>query len=238
MTYLSTKTLREAVLRLGSSRASKGFVDFLIVKRGIKLSDSDKVATGTRSEELQQATTELMAVDPADEDDVERPNPFINVFGTRSHGDNGYRSSKYRSNGTSVTVPRWMDVFDVVSRGPAVVRFKDDYLEHVEDRVLTSINDPRPHILDAAQWLFRFADLGEGGFELSEDLDGQLVDRFIDEMGLSQEEIQRLFEDATNAPEDVYEDLTYEEVMVEIDSHPETSESSTEDVSASASTQT
>lgn len=191
MSFVSADDLKVSVQRLGTSRASKGFVDFLIVKRGLSVSGSDRLAMGVRSQALQQATDELMACKPEVED---AGNPFINVFGTGNHSDHGYRSPKYRSNGTSVTVPRWTDVFDVVARGPAVVKLLPDYLENLTSHVLTTIDAPLPQLSDAAVWYHRFTDLGEKGFDLESDLLKQMVEDFTEALGLAEEELELLFE--------------------------------------------
>lgn len=192
MAYVSETTLKESVGRLGESRASKGFVDFLIVKRGFRLEQSDRIAVGMRSESLQSATDELMAVHRPVESSG---NPFINVFGTANHTDHGYRSPKYRSNGTSVTVPRWVDIFDVLDRNPAVVRLSDTYLEALGRRTLTSVDSPRPDLLDASIWFHRFVEIDAANSDAAPPASALVRNAFVNALGLTDAEIDLLFED-------------------------------------------
>lgn len=192
MAYLGAMTIRRAVERLGASRADRGFVDFLIIKRGMSRSRSETLAMGLRSEHLVAATSELMACDPPDRPS-QRLNPFINVFGTGSHHDHGYRSARYGTNGTSVTAPRWRDVFELVGSRPAVLRFSDGYIEHLPKHTLTQVDKPLPHILDAARWFFRFAELNSIGISTGETADRQLAAAFTEAIGLTEDEIAILF---------------------------------------------
>ena len=192
MAYLAASIIQRAVKRLGDSRADRGFVDFLLVKRGMSRSHSDTLAMGLRSEHLVAATHELMACDPPGSTST-RMNPFINVFGTGSHNDHGYRSAKYCSNGTSVTAPRWRAVFELVGSRPAVLRLTSDYLQHLPKHTLTQVGKPLPYILDAARWFHRFTELESFGISTGETSDTELVASFTEAISLTEDEIALLF---------------------------------------------
>src|SRR5262249_36536021 len=112
--------------------------------------------------------------------------PLINVFGTSGHDDRGFRTEKYRSNGTAVTVPRWREVIDIVSERPRVIRLRDGYLNKLAPLLLKGGGE-RPEAADAAVWFFRHRDVNGIG-QMAD-----LVARFAKEIALSQDEKAALF---------------------------------------------
>ena len=68
-------------------------VDFLIVKRAIAQSDDDRVTFGINDATFTSSVADLMATAP--NGDQNAPAPYINVFGTGSHKEHGYRQARY-----------------------------------------------------------------------------------------------------------------------------------------------
>ena len=130
------------------------------------------------------------------------PRPFINVFGTAGHGNLGYRARKYPSNGTASTVKNWNTIVRIIDRSPIVIGWRDDYLEHLPDRIRKGAGGPVLET-DAALWFFRYRELEEMGFDQAtvEEAIPHLVDRFRADIGLFPEERQILF-DPPNEQED------------------------------------
>ena len=199
--FVSAERLRGAVERLASSRATQRLVDFLILKRAMRRGDDDTVRLSTKDEVFTGSIDDLMRCAPPDREEWQGP-PLINVFGTGRHGDKGYRSQKYYSNGTAVTVPRW-SMMEIVSEGPRVVRLSPSYQDGLEDFLLVGSGGPKPQVVDAATWYFRFQDLEERFG--STPTDEQLLEGFLQDLGLTEEEVNVLFEangeNAATAPE-------------------------------------
>src|SRR5689334_18753824 len=105
--YLSTDRLVLAIDRLGRSCATQRLVDFLILKRAMVLASEAAVHLSKNDPHLNQAIRDLMETRPGAAGDQREEFPYINVFGTDGHASKGYRSKKYPSNGTAVTVPGW-----------------------------------------------------------------------------------------------------------------------------------
>lgn len=188
--FISAERLRGAVERLASSRATQRLVDFLILKRAMRRGESDSVRLSTKDEVFTGSIDDLMRCAPPSRDEWQGQ-PLINVFGTGRHGDKGYRSQKYYSNGTAVTVPRW-SMMEIVSEGPRVVRLDSTYEEGLEDFLLVGSGGPKPRLVDSATWFFRFHDL-EDRFG-STPTDEQLVEGFVADLGLTDQEVLTLFE--------------------------------------------
>jgi hypothetical protein len=194
--FVSAARLRGAVERLAGSRATQRLVDFLILKRAMQSGGTDSVRLSTRDEIFTQSIGDLMKCAPPDRSDWQGQ-PLINVFGTGRHGDKGYRSQKYYSNGTAVTVPRW-GMMEIVSEGPRIVRLQATYENGLEDFLLVGSGGPKPRLLDAAVWYFRFHDL-EDRFG-STPTEEQIVRGFVQDLGLTDAEVQALFESHDQVP--------------------------------------
>ena len=188
--FVSAERLRGAVERLASSRATQRLVDFLILKRAMRRGDADSVRLSMKDDVFTGSIDDLMRCAPPDRQDWQGQ-PLINVFGTGRHGDKGYRSQKYYSNGTAVTVPRW-SMMEIVSEGPRVVQLNPSYQDGLEDFLLVGSGGPKPQLADAAIWYFRFQDL-QDRFG-STPTDEQLVEGFVQDLGLTEEEVSVLFE--------------------------------------------
>lgn len=195
--FISADRLVNAVERLAASRATQRLVDFLILKRAMRRGDSDSVRLSTKDEVFTGSIDDLMRCAPSGRDEWQGQ-PLINVFGTGRHGDKGYRSQKYYSNGTAVTVPRW-SMMEIVSEGPRVVQLDSSYEEGLEDFLLVGSGGPKPRLVDAATWFFRFHDL-EDRFG-SAPTDEQLVEGFVTDLGLTDQEVLTLFEAAKDSHE-------------------------------------
>lgn len=196
-TYFTSQAIKQASHRLGKSIAHQRLVDFLIIKRALVLDPSNRVTLSTNNVQFIQSINEFMKCyvinvesEPLDAGEY----PYINVFGTSGHSDLGYRSKKYPSNGTAVTVPRWREIVQVHEQGPRVISFRTGYEDHLEEK-LHKAGDTDPLIADAAIWFFRATDLQHfiSPEESTSDILGALVHEFEEETGLTGQEIEALF---------------------------------------------
>src|SRR5437016_6051428 len=118
--FISASRLKQAVERLGSSSALQRFVDLLVLKRALRRIELDKsvkrkgaVVLSLNNPDFTGAIDDVMAWSTGGSDEsTDLEFPYINIFGTSSHEDLGYRSDKYPSNGTAVTVasPPWRSI--------------------------------------------------------------------------------------------------------------------------------
>ena len=110
--YLSSSTVKDAVDRLGLSRAQSVLADYLIFKRAIVLSNAGatskdshltSVVTGTRAKNYVDAIDQLTRVESSEHSF----RPYFSPFGARRDKGRGFKSKKFPSNGPSDTVSRW-----------------------------------------------------------------------------------------------------------------------------------
>jgi hypothetical protein len=186
--YISPDRLQLAVDRLGSSRATQRFADFLVTKRALKIAGADQIAMSLRAEPLQRAITELMAVYPANFAGAATIDaPLVNVFGTSGHDDKGFRTDKYRSNGTAVTVPRWRDLVEVSGSKPRTVKLRPNHVAQLPPLLLKNAGE-FPQLVDAAVWFFRHTAIDQIGTGSA-----ALVAAFKQELALSDAEQGAIF---------------------------------------------
>lgn len=129
--------------------------------------------------------------------------PFFVPFGADRDTGKGYRKAKWPSNGPSDTVDRWQSQ----TKKPLVyvsgTSPKEYVFESLEERDLEELfnirpsrsTSEKPDLVDAAIWWFRFTDLAQHfQHEPSED---ELRATFIDDLGLTDREINAVFAEPT-----------------------------------------
>src|ERR1019366_6142103 len=138
-TYLSAHRIAEAITRLSGSRAKAGLFDFLAIKRTFVI----KGATAVRITETEPAFTKALDEFGACGDYKGRPvKPdeafYLNPFATRQKSTQGYRSKKYRSNGTNSTIggTHWRSVIALSNDDPRKASLAPEYLQHLEPLLL------------------------------------------------------------------------------------------------------
>jgi hypothetical protein len=169
--------------------------------------ESDRVVLSKNSEPLQRAISDLFSCahgEAEEPPDYEIQPPLVNVFGTKGHNDKGYRTEKYWSNGTAVTVAgdAWSgEITRIHGSNPKSISFAEGYGESLSNFFHKS-SGSLPRIDDVAVWYYRGRDLSS---ILSPQEDGKefpnppeaistLVERFKEELDLTAEEEQELFQ--------------------------------------------
>jgi len=223
--FLSAERIAEAVARLQTSAAKSRLVDYLIVRRALVLgapADADRavmlagqVTLSMRDERFMQAMYELAAsartpnVDaaaPRTVFDLEalaqsmdlgwRAQPYFQVMGTAGETERGYRTKKYRSNGTADTVTKGIFIgkglVELVpnTRPRAITLGPGNTPEGLVGALLG--NGEKPRIDDLSVWWHRSTDLQNrfGGEPTIE----QLVDATMADLGLAADEVEALFD--------------------------------------------
>jgi hypothetical protein len=222
--YLSAERLAEAVARLQASAAKSRLVDYLIVRRALVLgtpANSDRatmlagqVTLSMRDQSFMQAVYEMAASARTPAVDSAAPNavfdlealaqaadfgwqgqPYFQVLGTAGETEHGYRTKKYRSNGTADTVTKGIFIQKglvelVPNTRPRAIRLGPGNTPDVlVDAFLGSGEKPR--VDDLAGWWHRSTDLQlRFGGEPTVD---QLVDVTMTDLGLAAEEVDALF---------------------------------------------
>lgn len=214
--FLSTQTIKGAVDRLSGAATRISFTDFLIFKRALQISklearmngkpEPDTVVTGTKSKSFVQSIEELTLRVPRGTSDPKDINhPYYLPFGSQTDPTHGYRSSKYPSNGSSDTVSRWQSrsttpIVLVPGTSPKEYKFVFRSKKELEAFFIKGVSDSgvneKPNIIDAAIWWFRFSDL-ESKLTTTSPTDKDLVKGFIEDTGLSDEEIAGLFNEGS-----------------------------------------
>lgn len=189
-------------MRLSSSRALPRMADYLIVKLAANNSHRGKVSLSMKDAAFTNAIQRLQACYHGDAATFETktPEPFINVFGTAGHGNLGYRTIKYLSNGTadSVTQKIWGKVLTVYDEKPRAISFNENHAEQLPVLLLKKAEgEPLPRLDDTAVWYFRSTDLATltMGSDPHTDLQDVLRRAFASELALSDDELSALFEE-------------------------------------------
>jgi len=190
--YLSTDRLQLAVDRLGKSCATQRLVDFLILKRAIVLGGQPAVTLSKNDPSLTRAICDLMETHFGASENPQEELPYINIFGTEGHASKGYRSKKYPSNGTAVTVPGWEHVIRTSSEKPRVASFKHNYVKHLRPLMLKAHGD-MPLLVDAAVWFYRHQPISDLGAQAA--IGRNLIEKFSKDIGLTSDETESLFID-------------------------------------------
>ncbi|MFM8573154.1 MAG: hypothetical protein ACKOAU_16280 [Pirellula sp.] len=195
--FISADRLRAAIDRLRQSRASGGMVNFLILKRAVKLAANKPVNLSTKDAKFQQAITDI-AYWPGDENSDE-VRPFIDVFGSIKAKSNGLKKSKYRSNGPADTLKNgtWRPVVNIAEGDKSkMANLQDDYRKGLKDLVILKDEArPMPTLQDAAVWYFRGKDVSSitGQSSDNSEIESKLADAFCKELDLHAEDLAILF---------------------------------------------
>ncbi|HVD41470.1 MAG TPA: hypothetical protein VNC16_10790 [Solirubrobacterales bacterium] len=193
--YLSGPTLAEAVERLSTCRAKPSLCNFLILKHAMTQGDGT-VTLGLGDATYVAAVDALTAVTTTDDEDSLPP--YFNPFGAHRQPTGGWRTKKYPSNGPAVTVPGagWSQVIVILSQRPRRVGFTDDYLEHLGPVIMLDNDLHRekalPNLHDCAMWLHRDRPIQEDAVHSGAALE-LMIDRFVEETGLSADERRLIF---------------------------------------------
>lgn len=203
--YVTAPCIANAIESLSGSRAKAGLLDFLIVKRTLKIKGVSAAPIAQSEQAFIRALDELSScgsIPQSSDDDsaltpVSPDRPYINPFAT-SEAKRGYRSAKFKSNGTNTTIAGnpWQNVIELSQDDPRQASLKEGYPEHLEKLLLTSnIRQDKPHIDDVATWYFRSKPIVKSALDASQAEHYRATKRkqFVDELGLTEEEVAALF---------------------------------------------
>lgn len=187
-----------ALERVGHSKAKAVFLDFLIVKRTLQIKGDASVAIA-QSEPAYISALEELALCGTDA----VTSPYINAFAL-TDSQSGYRSAKYKSNGTNSTISNnpWQPIVELSGEKPRHASLRAGYEDHLETLFLKgSANDQKPSLDETAIWYYRGRDVDSlTATAVSPDARlAQLRQQFVAELAITQSEIDHLF-DPTPAP--------------------------------------
>jgi hypothetical protein len=222
--FLSADRLAEAVGRLQASAARSRLVDYLILRRALVLAApagadratalAGQVILSMRDPNFMQAMYEIAAVPRSPEVDAAAPErlfdlealaqdvdlgwsgqPYFQVLGTAGETERGYRTRKYRSNGTADTVTKGLFIQKglvelVPNARPRAITLGPGNVPDVLIAVFMGTAE-KPRLYDFAAWWHRSTDV-EARFGASASVD-DLVEATIQDLGLSAEEVAALF---------------------------------------------
>ncbi len=201
--YLSAERIKEAIDRAGNSKAKAALLDFLIVKRTLKLKSATAVAIVESEPAFIRALDELAGCG-AQAGQIAKPEQaYLNVFAITDQKQ-GFRSARYSSNGTNSTIGGnpWRQVISTTADKPRKASFQAGYESHLDTLLLArSGQQPLPSLDDVAIWYHRRDDI-DGLISGIADAAGRLQKLrtdFVAQVDLTPAEISRLF-DTVPAP--------------------------------------
>ena len=208
--YISADRLKRALAKLGNSRVKQGrLLDYLIVKRTLASKGEASVAITTSEPTFVVALDEMAGVRDSEGAFIDDSKPYLNVFATED-SRSGYRSPKFKSNGTNTTIGKteWQrHVIQFDDSSPRKTSLKEGYETHLADLLLTgNEKDPKPNLCETAIWYFRGEDIEPvitGVSDLKAQLE-RLAEEFAARTGLTDAEIDAIFErsvDDTETPD-------------------------------------
>ncbi len=197
--FLRAQTILDAVNRLVSSRAQRGFTDFLILKRALKRAGNDTIPFSMKDPDFTGAIHEVAGTQVGQNitnSQTDTSAPFFKVFGIAQSV-----SRKMLTNGSADTLsgPNWQNLVKLVGHRPRRGGLRPGYENHIEPLLLKREGN-KPTLADAAIWYYRGADLDTkipGANPAIKDVMPMLKEAFIKDLGLSQDEITHLFESQT-----------------------------------------
>jgi hypothetical protein len=206
--YLDAETIDSAIEELSQCSATPTLTDYLVFKRALviaKASAVDKdepapaaVVTGTTSSAFVDAVNEVAATVRPDMESAWEGQPYFSPFGAARDKGRGFKSKKYPSNGPSDTVGGWqsrpnrpLKIVEDTSPKQYLILQKSSS-ELADFFFPKSSTGQRPSLVHFAYWWLRFADL-EARFGL-DPTDGEMVAATVTDFGLTQVEIDSLFE--------------------------------------------
>jgi len=195
--FFTGERIGHALYRVGHSRAKATLFDFLIVKRTLKIKGVASVAIVQSDQAYISALDELALSGSA-----VAPGPYLNPFSITDNRS-GYRSAKFKSNGTGSTISNnpWRPIFALSSDSPRQASLEAGYENHLEPMFLKGgSNDQKPSLDETAIWYYRGRDVEALTLTAvdPEDRLAQLRHQFVTDLGITQPEIDHLF-DATPA---------------------------------------
>lgn len=207
--YISAGRLKRALRKLGASRVKQGrLFDFLIVKRTLTIKGEDTVAITTTEPAYITALDEIGSVRNAEGEYANEKYPYLNFFAT-DEARAGYRSAKYKSNGTNTTIggDQWQrHVIQFDGSKPRKMSLKPGYEAHLADLLLTgNEREPLPNLTEAAIWYFRGQDLEPimGAETRTKERLLRITDEFVQRIGLTSGEIDAVFDRSVDDTEEV-----------------------------------
>ena len=196
--FVNANTLRDAVRRLGGSRAKSSLSDYLVFKRALVLTRKTDpsalaVTTGTESDAFQRAIKEVASA-TSNGAQVWTGQPFFSPFGQRDSA-RGFKGPKYVTNGPSDTVGRWQSQGTTPLRVVPATSPKQFTFEARTSAELANFfllkSGTMPTLLDAALWWHRFADLdAQFGHAPTQK---EITDAFAGALDLNAAELSGLF---------------------------------------------
>lgn len=195
--FLSAETISASMQHLIDSRARDGLVHFLLLKRALTRAKTKAVSFSSNDANFTGAMRDLAATYPPGIGIEAAPSisPFVKVFGTA--GASKYVSGRWTTNGPADTLsgPKWSSVVHLEKTRPRRGSLAENYAQHLGPLLLKS-GHQLPTLADAAIWYHRATDVQArfGNMTDSVQLEEQLRASFIEDLGLTQEEIALLFD--------------------------------------------
>lgn len=195
--FLSPEAIKKSVKRLINSRAKSGVVDFLVLKRALSRKGINEIPFSSTDAEFTGAMVDLAATYPIVYG-LNKPSsfkPFVKVFGTA--GAEKYVTRKWLTNGPADTLsgPKWNSVVQIRGSKPRHGSLRSDHELHLS-KLLLKAGDQLPALTDAAIWYHRADDLEArfGAVADTAQLEDQLCESFIKQLGLTDKEIAAIFD--------------------------------------------
>lgn len=198
--YLTAQRIKAAIDALEDTRAKGSMLEFLIIKRALKLKGSAGVALSLGEAAYTQAAIELAGVH--EKLDQKAQKQFFNVFASDTSTE-GFRTGKYLSNGpgTTVTTGPWQTVVEFTGTKPRLVSWKSGYDANLAKPLLKAANEDKPKLVEIAVWAFRRQNLDAIlGSETDPVKRAELLlAKFESDLALTSAEIAALFDTAPGA---------------------------------------
>lgn len=201
-TFISADRLKRAIQQLGTSRAKRTpLFDFLIVKRTLAIKSGSGVAIAESEPAFVAALEEIGGTNLGDPDHY-----YFNPFALLEAGKTGYRPTRYRSNGTNSTISGtpWQGVIALTPEKPRKASLKGGHETELAKLALTTDKrKPLPNLTEAALWYWRGQDLDMilTGAVVDNDKLVRLSDEFVKRIGLTDPEIDAVFDRTVDATE-------------------------------------
>ncbi len=196
--YLTSQRIKNSIAALAETRAKAALMDFLILKRTLRLKGEPSVAITMGEPSYIQATIELAGIPLSGGVDTKAEKQIFNVFVASQEEKKGFRNGKYISNGTGTTIGGnpWQAVIELSTDAPRKASLRADHKDHVGALLLKSARTSKPGLGETALWNFRKTDVEAiiGG-ETDPAKRFKLIEtRFVSDYGLTTDEITELFE--------------------------------------------
>jgi energy-coupling factor transporter ATP-binding protein EcfA2 len=208
-TYLSAPRIALAIERLSGSRAKAALFDFLIVKRTFAIKGGANLAITEKEPTFIKALDEFGACGEYKGQPVKTDGAYyLNPFATRQKGTQGYRTRKYRSNGTNSTIggTHWRTVITLTNEDPRKANLAPDYVEHLEPLLLKGGKGGKPNLTEIAVWHFRQQDVAPvfGAAATTKARLEALTKEFRKRVELTDQEIAKLFSTGVDDEGDIF----------------------------------